>query len=202
MALGLLKRAALPTASTLPAAPAMPATVVTAPVDTRDGADGVVVDVGDVQRAGAVAGEPFGLAKARGRDVAVVEAGLAERAGVGGDGGARRVERANGVVLGVADVDAPGVEGDAARLIELRRGADAVDRTDHAVAAGERRHRRGRFVDGADDRAVDEVERAGAVAGEGPRIGEVHRRADAVDRAVAAGLAGDEIERRQRRRHA
>src|SRR6185437_14380721 len=56
--------------------------------------------------------------------------------------------------------------------------------------------------DGADHRRVGDPHLARAVAGEGPRIGEVHGRAHAVDKAAAARPAGDEVEPRPRRRDA
>ena len=166
-------------------------------------ADGVVVGVGDVQDSACVERQPFRLAKARGDADVVGGAVHAVDAGDGGDLIGGQIDLANGVVLGVADVDQARCRRHPARTVEGGLRTGAVDAADAAERTGQRAHRHARRIDRANGRAVRQ-EQLRPVAGHGPGIGEVRRGPHAVHPTGAARLTGDQIERRQvgRRAHA
>jgi hypothetical protein len=150
-----------------------------------DAADCVVAGVGDVEVAGAIAGEAERKVETRGGADPVGRSGGAERAGNRGDDTGRR-DAADGVVVGVGDVEVAGVVArEALRIIETRVCPRAVHRARRAGRAGYGRDLAGRG-DAADGVVVEvgDEEVAGGVEGQAARPGEVGGGAGAI------GLAG------------
>ena len=152
-----------------------------------DAVDGVKVLPGGVH------GEPLGLVEARGRADGVGRPRRVGRARDGRDGARRERERADRVVVRVADEEAAvDVERKTFRLAEARVCTGGVGRARDVERAGEHRDGGALDVDGPDGvvLGVGEVER---LAGEGDSAGRVEdrRRADAVPGARDAVVAGE-----------